>query len=441
VPGETGVSPFRGVRPDPAIKENELVNCNYGFEADEDTAREILGEVMQFHFPQFTAVVGSFMVACVLKGQLDRLTDVWPYPIIEAASGAAKSNGFMPMIQQLMGRKGRSSVFTESAMKSALASHRCLPEWIDDPNDVKKLAEVLRLCSSKGGSTKKGGADWKKNEKLVFVTTPIVTAESLGILDQKAYADRAISLNPEKPNHRRSVHDSTKYQIDDIKDLEIRYEDEMSCLAGHVVSMILQRRHMANPTAFREFKTGHSGRHADKLAILLVGASVLVDILGPDFDWIFKEVDAWTKAQVYNENDNRLTKTIIRQYIAQNPPGERPTYLDKWQVYSPVILTNDKDGKEALWVNVQNLAIWWDKSNFGRIEERTDTEEAMRGQIKALGMKSKSSKDPNAGKDLDWTWPNVYKIIDGKPTSLRTKTLFLRLPDEITSLLLDGESG
>ncbi|MEU1733339.1 bifunctional DNA primase/polymerase [Streptosporangium sp. NPDC020145] len=435
VPGETDVSPFKGVRPDPAIRENDWVSCHYGFEADEATARQVLGEVMHFHFPQFTAVMGSFMVASVLKGQLDRLADVWPYPIIEAPSGASKSNGFMPMIQQLMGRKGRSSVFSEAAMKSALGAHRCLPEWIDDPNDVEKLKEILRLCSSKGGATKKGGADWKKNEKTVFVTTPIVSAESLNILDQKAYIDRAIPLSPEKPSKRISRHGDYP-QIDDIKDLEIRYEDELSCLAGHVVSMILQRRHLVTPTLFRKFKAGHSGRHADKLAILQVGAMVLADILGEGFEWIREEVEAWVNAQVYNEGDNRFTRTILRQYIAQNELHEKPTYLDRWQVYAPVLLAKDVNGEEALWVNIQNLAIWWDKSNHGRIEKRTDTEDAMKGQARQLGMKSKSSANPEIGKDVDWLWPNVYKVEGGRPITSRTKILYQRVPDGITEALL-----
>ncbi len=438
-PGESAVSPFRGVRPNPKIKESGLITCNYGFEGTKSEAMRVLGEVMHFHEPQFAAVMGAFMTASVLKGQLDYMTDVWPYPLIESPSGSGKSNGFMPMIQQLMGRVGRSSTYSPAALRDALGAHRCLPEWIDDPDDVEPLKKLLRLCSSKGSETRRGGANWDRQDKTVFVSVPIVSAEALGLLDQKAYADRSIALNPGKPNHRRSRHNPENPQIDDIRDLEQQYEGELSAVAGWVVSAILQRRGLVTASRFRKYKEGHSGRHADKMAILQMGAFVLADVLGPDFAWIVAEVDQWAASQEYNELDNRLTTTIVRQFLIQHGAIEQPHWMNNQEIVTPVICTPDADGHRALWVNIEALAIWWNKERRGRIEARTDTKDALAAQARQMDMKGNGAGKKNI--DFKRTEYQGLKVVGDRPQMSRRAAVFQRIPDAAAVKLMELAPG
>lgn len=421
IPGETGLSPFNGVRPDPSIIEHELISVRYGFDADEQEALDVLREVMHFHFEDFTAVFASFCVASVLKGQMEPLTNVWPYPIVEAPSGSSKSSGFIPMIQQLIGRKGKAGTFTKAAARDALGAHRGLPEWIDDPDDLTAVKELLRLCSSEGTSKRKGGIDFRKNIVTELVQTPIITAESVNLLDQKAYADRAISLTLKSPQTRVSRHSPQRPQIDDIDDLRAKYHGDLSCLAGHVVSAILQRRSLVTSQRFREYRSGHPGRHADKLAILKMGAFVLVDILGPEYNWIITNVDAWINGQEYDPNANRLTRKLVPDALTLLGAKSRPEHWEG-QAPTPVLVKRDKHGVLALWVNLRHLAMWWHAHTKGRIEERTDTEEALTQQADALGMKGARQGEIN----VDFLKAN-YKATTGSMTN----AVYRRLPDSV----------
>jgi hypothetical protein len=428
VPGEAEQSRFAGVRPNPEIVENELVSVRYGFDASEDEAIGVLKEVMHFHYEEFTAVFAAFCVASVLKGQMEPLTNVWPYPIVEAPSGSSKSHGFIPMIQQLIGRRGKAGTFTKAAARDALGAHRCLPEWIDDPDDLNNVKELLRLCASEGTAKRKGGIDFRKNIVTELVSTPIITAESVGLLDQKAYMDRAISLTLRNPQMRMSRHTPGKPQIDDIDDLRGQYGGDLSCLAGHVVSLILQRRSLVTAERFREYRSGHPGRHADKLAILKIGAFVLVDILGPDYQWVIDNVEAWITDQEYDPNANRLTRRLIPDALLLLGVHDVPKH---WEgaAPSPVLVRKDKEGKEVVWVNTRHLALWWYAHTKGKIEERTDSEDALTQQADALGMKGRKAGEPG----IDFLKVN-YQTIEGR----RTNAIYRRLPDQVSDALLDG---
>lgn len=428
VPGESELSPFDGVRPDPTIAENELVNVRYGFDATEDEALNVLREVMHFHFEEFTAVFASFCVASVLKGQMEPLTNVWPYPIVEAPSGSSKSHGFIPMIQQLIGRRGKAGTFTKAAARDALGAHRCLPEWIDDPDDLNNVKELLRLCASEGTSKRKGGIDFRKNIVTELVSTPIITAESVNLLDQKAYMDRAISLTLRSPQSRMSRHDATRPQIDDIDDLRARYGGDLSCLAGHVVSAILQRRVLVTAERFRAYRSGYPGRHADKLAILKMGAFVLADILGPGYEWVETNVRRWIDEQDYDPNANRLTRRLIPDALTLLGVHDTPKHWEG-NAPSPVLIKKDKNGVEAVWVNTRHLALWWHAHTKGRIEERTDTEDALTQQADALGMKGRKAGETG----IDFIKVN-YQTLEGR----RTNAIYRRLPDTVAARLLDG---
>lgn len=431
-PGELGLSPFQGCRPRPEIAQNNLVNVRYGFDGSEEEALEVLREVMHFHFEDFTAVFASFCVASVLKGQLEPFTNVWPYPVVEAPSGSSKSSGFIPMIQQLIGRKGKAGTFTKPSARDALGAHRCLPEWIDDPDDLNNVKELLRLCASGGTAKRKGGVDFTKNIETALVQTPIITSEGINLDDQKAYADRMIKLHLRQPHSRTSRHsppgEPPVPQINDIDDLRSKYSGDLSCLAGHVVSLILQKRFSCTPERFREYRAGHPGRHADKLAILKMGAFVLVELLGPDFGWVMVEVDRWIDSQDYNPNANRFTSRLVPDALSLlgshitpvHRAGEAPT---------PVLVRPDKHGVLALWVNPRHLALWWHQKMNGRIEERTDTEEAINQQAVALGMKGFRAGELN----VDFIKPNY-----NTPMGSKTNAIYRRIPDSVGQKIILG---
>lgn len=425
VPDEADVSPFQGFRPRPEIAINSLVNSHYGFDASESEALEVLREVMHFHFEDFTAVFASFCIASVLKGQIEPLTNVWPYPVVEAPSGSSKSSGFIPMIQQLIGRKGKAGTFTKPAARDALGAHRCLPEWIDDPDNLDTVTELLRLCASGGTSKRKGGVDFQKNIETALVQTPIITAESVNLSDQKAYADRMISLTLKQPQSRVSRHSPPGSppipQINDIDDLRARYHGDLSCLAGHIVSMVLQRRGLVTPERFREYRAGHPGRHADKLAIVKVGAVVLTDLLGAGYEWVLEEVDRWIESQDYNPNANRMTSKIVPDALTLLGSHHLPTHWDG-AAPTPVLVRKDKEGTLALWVNPRHLALWWHAHVNGKIEKRTDTEEALTQQADALGMKGTRAGTIN----VDYIKANYTNMAGNK-----TNAVYRRVPDAI----------
>lgn len=420
-PGELALSPFNGYRPDPMITENELVSVQYGFSATENEAIEVLREVMHFHHEDFTAVFASFCVASVLKGNLEPFTNVWPYPAVAAPSGSGKSSGFIPMIQQLIGRKGKAGTFTKAAARDELGAHRCLPAWIDDPDDLGAVKELLRLCASDGSAKRKGGVDFTKNIVTNLVQTPIITAEAINLGDQKAYADRMISLTLESPVNRRSRHDATLPQINDIDDLRAKYGGDLSCLSGHVVSRILQERFSCTPERFREYRAAHPGRHADKMAILKMGAHVLGTILGSGYGWVEARVDQWIAAQEYDPNANRFTQKLVPDALTLLGSHFKPEHWEG-QAPTPVLVRADKNGVLALWVSTRNLAIWWSLHTKGRIEERTDTEEAINQQADALGMKGARAGELN----IDFVKAN-YQTVTGS----KTNAVYRRLPDSV----------
>lgn len=430
VPNETGLSPYQGVRPHPDLRSN--VPCAYGFECTEDEMTGAVRQMVTFHHPEFAALFWSAIVAQILKGQVDKYIAIWPVFAVLAPSGSAKSKGMAPMGMRLMGHSGNSGLPTGAGFRDALSGHRNLPPWFDDPEEIAKHWDMIRNATSGGGSSKKAGEGWNKTEHSAFVNTPWIFAENIESGGQKAHEDRFNVMEARDPKDRRSKNDPKRPQWDDIEDF-IDQWGNMSQYAGRFVSMVLQRRDMVDRSGFRKIRGEMSGRHGDKLALFLAGATVLVDILGPEAQWILDEVtEHVTKEYVrYDASANRMTNVIFREYIARHGLSDGPRHvLALGGAISPLIYRKDADGNMALWVNTQHMALAWHTMNKGNIVERTDTESAMKGQLKQSNFPpSRTRTNPGFGKNINWT-----QIKSGD-----MDVLYRRVPDNIRDQLVNPD--
>lgn len=378
-----GLQPFGMVRPDPDLR-SKAIQYHYGFDHDADTAVSVLREVLTFHDSTVTSVFGAWWAACLLKGQIMRRVSMFPVMAIEATSESGKTNGFLPMMVALGGNRRGQANDTAANFRDIVAGHRNGIAWQDDLDDPKRLFEVLRAATSEGTIGKKG-EDRTSSVDARLVAPIMISGEGLDVTRQKALADRVLLLPVPSPRGRASLHDPSRKQWDDIVALRERYPD-LTVLAGHLVVAALRHADLVEQVA--ELRGGADGRHADKLAILRLGARVLTRITGDAHH--VDVVDRWV-AQVEDVgSENALTLSLIPEYLgligAVGEP-ERRTFAPHHSVPTPVLIRPDSSGTTGVWVNTDLLAQWWKEHRNGRVESRTETADALRQQASELGMK------------------------------------------------------
>ncbi|MET9564298.1 bifunctional DNA primase/polymerase [Streptomyces tauricus] len=425
-----GIDTRANVRPSRDLVARGLISHVYGFRPEQET-REVLREVLTFHDETVTSVVFSWLCAAVLKGHLKRQSSQFPILVVEAPSESGKSTGFSSMAYQLLGSKlAEAGDSTPAVLRDSMTAHRGAPVRIDDMDSIAPLLANLRQVTVEGYSDKMG-EDRRSTVRNKLVAPVWLSGEGVtAVHEEKAIKDRSVLLRMPNPKGRVSLKDPMRPQWDDIQDLMARYPDGLSVMAGTLVQMVL--RHAGRVDEFKELR-GASGRHADKMAILRVGARVLADVTQDEAH--AKRVDEWVSDQIDTGAENAMTLKVIPAAVKVLGVPSKPVEIDHaphFGIASPIVFREAPgQADHAMWVNITNLAEWWKKYNNGKVAERTETGEAMAGQANQLGMKGRRAGERN----VDWAQFNVSKAT---PDGTVKKVLYQRVPDDNAARVLES---
>lgn len=389
------LAPFETVRPNPALRANNIISTFYGFEGDRNNAREVLREVSTFHYEETSAIFGAWWAACLLKPQITSKLSLFPILAIESASGAGKTNGMFNLLVQMNGNLTGPQTITGAAARDQIAANKNGIVWIDDLDRLDRLEEMLRATTS-GESVSKKGIDNTANVTVQLVSPVIVSGEFLGLGSQKALMDRSVVINPKRPDDRMSLHNPNRPQWDDIVKLTDRYPSTngspgLAALAGHYVQMALELAPQLNrkiPLVTREAKKKSSGRQAEKIVCIIVGGWIFDRLVDPDmefdavgsvegrvWEWAFSDK---AKSGSAGEWDNQLTTEIIPWALRTAGWPESPKLGRSVFVTIPDGLF---EPTPTVWVNTPMLADEWRDHMRGHVTMRTDSRKALVDQV------------------------------------------------------------
>lgn len=414
-----GPAPFEHVRPDPNLKK--WAPYRYGQGGNEE-ARAILAEVLTFHDEVVASVFGAWWAAVLLKPQIQERSSQFPFMAIEAPSESGKTKGFFPLMMQLAGNASGNIQPTRASLRDYLSAHNNGIVWMDDLDSLESYGEILRNVTV-GGSMVKKGQDNASQVVATMRSALVISGESLGLRDQKALVDRAIALDVSSPMSRRSLRDSDRPQWDDIIDLTNRHPD-LTDYSGSIIQMALGQAEAVKD--LKKLRDG-SGRHADAMAILRVGARILRGMLGASAVGLVERVDEWVKEQTtqYTGRENALTLKLLPMALANTGWLARPEPpLDTHRkVATPVFVEEEL----IVWFSPRLLSEWWvrePKANR-KVSERTESEKALTDQAKELGL---GGKKGIGRKD--------FKLV-GTQKTMR----YWRCPPELSETLMQRSRG
>jgi hypothetical protein len=412
------------VKPDPNLVQRGLVRHHYGFEFDEPRAVAILQEILTFQDETVTSVVGAWWVATKLKGQIMQSAALFPVLVVEAASESGKTTGFFELLYKLDGNLGEASVNSPAAFRNRLAAHRNGIVWYDDPRELdERTREYIRNATAENEATKSDTTDNVTLMNMRLVAPILLSGEGFGLGNEKALADRVIQIGLPTPKGRMSLIDPTRSQWEDVIDFK-RTHPDLTMVTGTLVAMILS--HAGVVEELPSLRAG-SGRYADKIAILRVGARVLAKITGDPTH--VDRVDAWCGIQEDRGNENTLTMQMIptcfRFVGVRDKPEKRPL-APFHGIPTPVLVRLDKAGVRSVWVSPEHLSDWWGRQSRTTTEIRTQTAEALRDQAHAIGMRGQSGDS-----GIDW-WKTRVKNDDGSMSYV----VYWRVPDEVGTKIM-----
>jgi hypothetical protein len=278
-------------------------------------------------------------------------------------------------------------VFTKAALRDYLSAHRNGIVWLDDLDNLEHYWELMRGATV-GGSVAKKALNQSDQVNVQLHAAMAVSGEALGLRSQKALADRSVHLEVASPVGRHSLRgDYVQWQ--DIVELKNRYPDLTDYSGTLVLKAIRTIEHI--PAKALVMRAG-SGRTADKLTIVKVGAWVLRQLMGPGSEWVDRHVDTWIAEQLaaYSKDDNALTLHVLPACLSRTgsktkPEGPDPT---RKQVATPAFVSED-----YVWFSPTLLAQWWSDLHYGRTETRTASEEALTQQARAIGAGGRKGID------------------------------------------------
>lgn len=370
-----GAHGFGTVKPDPRLAG--WSPYRYGL-SEPAAARQVLSTVLTFHDRTVCAVFGAWWAACLLKPQIHRVTSLFPFMALEAASESGKTNGFFALMLALNGHTAGQVAPTVAALRDYVSANRSGIVWVDDLDEAEKVHELLRQSTSLGSVAKKG-EDRTTQARVQLVAPVCLSGENLGISGQKALLDRSVLLTVPSPTDRRSLADPDRRQWLDILQFCVKNPD-LTAHAGTLVQLALQSGDLV-ATLPSLIPKAAGGRWGDKMAILRLGARVLDAITGSDDDWA-PLVDSWVAGQADSGSENALTLELIPAALARlNWPTQPQAADGRWPA-TPVLV--DPDG--IVWFNVRNLADWWSEIRHGRVRDRTETRDALGQQAAALDI-------------------------------------------------------
>ena len=388
-----------GVIADRGRLEKSKVKQNYGFEGTWDEAQAVLRQVQDYHFEGITRPMAAWWAATLLKPQTLDLVSVFPYCALEAASGSAKTNGYVGLMVQLNGNHLGQVVPTTASFRDTATTNHSGIVWADDLDNPERLQEILRASAS-GGTVRKMGED-RKTQDAQIVNPLLFTGEALGLTGQKALLERGFLMTTSGDVTKRE-NAAGEPQWNDIVALQKRYRGDLglTVLSGWYVQKALAEvdRYEA---ALKTLRKG-TGRRGDKFAVLRAGARLFDALLGEEGAWeglgqTARWVDPWVEAEVAAtlgvEDDNRITIKIlpwaVRQWGEIDPDGQAMAvdYRASRNQAPPVLVNSG--GEDSLedpevWVNTARLARAWYEAEGGRIDERLESEGGLQAQLQQI---------------------------------------------------------
>lgn len=407
---------FERVRPVPAMKN--WAKYRYGTEAGSDIARGVLSRVLEFHDGQVASVFAAWWMASLLRPQIQRLVSQFPFMALEAASESGKTTGYFNLMMELSGHYGGQSNPTTAALRDALSANRSGIVWVDDLDDLHNHGELLRNVTV-GGSMVKKGEDNHTQVTATMRASLVVSGEGLGLHGQKALLDRAILLNVPSPVGRLSR--SGRAQWEDILDLHREYPD-LTALAGSIVQLALQ--HEGEIRDLKSLREG-SGRFADKIAIIRLGARILAKVVQEQ--WMVDLADDWCDAQKDSGAENALTLTIIPEVLAITGFKRKPEGPDEGRRLVPTPVFVDRRGEDPpiIWFSPMLLEAWLQRNRRKGAGTRLETKQSLEDQARALDLGGARGVDRKQFK---------YTSGDGR-------AMYWRCPAELTQELLSRAEG
>lgn len=403
----------------------------YGFDGDMDTARAIVREVLTFHDEQTMAVFGAWWAATFLKPQARTRTALFPFMVLEAHSGSAKTTGAFRDLLQLSGYDAGQEVSTKATFRDKAAVNKSGVVWNDDANDVEALEEILRAATADATINKKG-VDNTTTNQIPLVAPILLSGEGFDIASQKALVDRAVLLTPPSPQGRVSLHDPNRSQWDDVTALR-RKHGNFTRYAGWLVQFALQHvdQYLARLADAQKQYAG-AGRFGDKLSTLTAGAWLLDEMAGTG-TWAQDLVATWCDGQAGAYLDgadslfNKLVPWALNEWsVVEWKPGTRAPLVTSYgkQVHPAVMISDYGTMTAQVWVNTTQLAHLW-AEHHKQAKERTETESALRRQVQTVAL-------PGTGTKV------LFGKADGKPVQRAYRAL---LPEYGLRLLASYEGG
>lgn len=410
--GVNGMQPFAGVRPRPDLPGFDRYDppFRYGFATGGfPEVRDVIREVLTFHDRTALTVLFSWSLMSLVKAEIKLKGNAAIFPIfaIEAVSGSGKTSGAIKMIGELMGYDLGDVQPTVADLRDKLAAFRSGFVHFDDPDDLEKFRELLRLIPMESTKTKRQDAEHSMSAKLTGGL--LITGEGLGLTSQKALMDRTVSVPLPSTKGQKSY--------DHVKELWQRYNGSLTAVAGTLVAELLKLVEEI-PGLVKALKPV-SGRVGDSYGIVRAGARVL--------DWLLAEtdaeratalagkgssaalVDAWSAesiAALPADTDDLLTLQIlpwaVRTFSDADEYGEMPKYKgQRFPLYPAKVRdpsTDDARTKTPYegtgpWVyfNAATLAEAWTLKEGKGDETRLASAEAISRQAKALGAATRPS--------------------------------------------------
>src|SRR6185312_13331163 len=183
-PGAGGLVPFEGVRPRPKLPGFDRYEppFTYNFAAGGvNELRYVLTEVLSFHDRTALTALLSWALMTIIKAEIRAKGKiaVFPFFAIEAVSGSGKTTGAVKMIGELTGYALGDVQPTPADLRDKLAAFRSGFLHFDDPKDLKRYEEILRVAATEGTITKRQDAEHSMSAHMTGGL--LLTGEGLGI--------------------------------------------------------------------------------------------------------------------------------------------------------------------------------------------------------------------------------------------------------------------
>ena len=369
------------------IKDAQL---NYGFK---DGAVDVLREFLTFQDEHTMSLFGAFLMVTLLKGHYS-----WQSPnlAIEAHSGSGKST-YVRMLGQLCGIRRKPGKVTYAVARDTYQLSTNVFNWFDDVEMDPQCQELFRQAATGGSySIKDRDTGFKERKDIDLHASTVYSAERITFTDQKAMADRFVTVSMPSADTRKSATDPTRSQWHDVDAFFKRtHQEDLTQYAGALVQLALRHADVFNDV---ETLTTSTSRRGQMVAIMRCGARVLSAILGDPAHT--QRVDEWAATFDFAVSPSIVVNKVIpRVWNAARQPLTR---LYGTHGLYPVFYNAQT---RQFWVWPQQTAeAWLSGPARSDIREASLTDcRAIELELAALGVKLGSPPKTSDGDGKRWT--------------------------------------